>query len=415
MKFFDHSAATSFIKDFALAQGKCAMISTDRRKSGGSSTLYVCKSSTPCSFFVRLVKSQRRDTNFFYVSSFNPAHDGCSGVAIPTAKQVTLMATASAACHSDSALTGPSLQSKIQTLEGVNVSLRKLYRAREVLLQDTASDYLKGCQQVRSLLTAFVTSNPGSVEDVQLSTESSFTRAFLSHPDADLISKSSQRVLGVDGAFLKHKGVDNIMLVMVGRDGNFENNILAVAICPSEDTDNCVWFFNQCLRAGIPVREWPVFSDRGNGLIAAASRLGISLHFCTVHILRNLKSKFKGLVTKTVENLVWEMQAASSEEAFNSSMGILSSLQNSAAVQAEAREDSMALYLSDIEAAKWTLYPHTYTTQLYGWRSTNFVESENAAAVSTRAKNPCQFFQYFIEKWATTKFKRYKESLKWKK
>jgi len=94
----------------------------------------------------------------------------------------------------------------------------------------------------------------------------------------------------------------------------------------------------------------------------------------------------------------------------------LASLQNRVAPQADAPvESSMALYLNDIGAAKWTLYPHTNTTHLYGWRSTNFVESENAAALSTRAKNPTQFFQYFIEKWVTTKFKRCKESLRWKK
>jgi hypothetical protein len=89
---------------------------------------------------------------------------------------------------------------------------------------------------VRAFLAAFITSNPGSVQEVQLSAYGSFTRKFISHPDAELISNSTQRVLDVDGAFLMHKGVDNVMLVMVGHYGNLENNIPVVVICPSENT-----------------------------------------------------------------------------------------------------------------------------------------------------------------------------------
>jgi hypothetical protein len=304
MQFTTRPIATQHIKDFALAQGKCAMTSTDPSKTGGSSTLYVCSSATPCSFYVRVVKTQRRNCNFIYIGSFNAAHEGCSGVPKPTTRQVSRMQTAVAAVHSDSALQGPSLSAKIQALEGITVPMRTLYRAREVLLQDTSSDYLNGCQRVKSLLQLFNKANPGSCMDFQLSPDGRFRRAFLSHPDVEHITPASQRVLGVDGAFLKHKGADNVMLVMVGRDGNLENILLAVAICPSEDEENCLWFFEWCQRAGISVRELPVFSDRGSGLIAAASKMGITLHYCTRHIIGNMKSKFKGQITECVEGIV---------------------------------------------------------------------------------------------------------------
>jgi hypothetical protein len=58
-----------------------------------------------------------------------------------------------------------------------------------------------------------------------------------------------------------------------------------------------------------------------------------------VHVILNLKTKFKGLVTKTVEELVYEMQFASSESAFNSRIATLASLQNCVAAQADAAVD----------------------------------------------------------------------------
>lgn len=145
-----------------------------------------------------------------------------------------------------------------------------LYRVQEVLLEDTALDYAEGCRRVHSLLALFQRANSTAHITIQYSTDNQFRRAFLSHPGVRVLGDTSQAVLGLDGAFLKHKGADSTMLILVGRNGNLENVILAVAICPSEDEGNCTWFFRYCAAAWISVLCLPVSSDRGKGIITAA-------------------------------------------------------------------------------------------------------------------------------------------------
>jgi hypothetical protein len=143
MQFAQRKEATLHIKNFALAQGKCAV--TCPAKSGGSNTLFVCSSKTPCSFYVQLIKSQRQNKFDYHISSLNFNHEGCSGAVKVTTAQVATMAAAAAAVHANSALDGPSLQDKIKALEGVHVPKRMMYRVRETLLEGTAPDYAEGC------------------------------------------------------------------------------------------------------------------------------------------------------------------------------------------------------------------------------------------------------------------------------
>jgi hypothetical protein len=127
---------------------------------------------------------------------------------------------------------GPSLRDKIKTLEGVDVPIRMLYRVQKTLVEDIASDYMEGCRRVESLLTLFRRENPTAHINVQYTSTNEFRRGFLSHPDVHLLRKTSQEMHGLDGAFLKHKGADNIVLILVSQNGNFENIIVAVAISP---------------------------------------------------------------------------------------------------------------------------------------------------------------------------------------
>jgi thiol-disulfide isomerase/thioredoxin len=224
----------------------------------------------------------------------------------------------------------------------------------------------------------------------------------LSHPDVHLLRKTSQEMRGLDGAFLKHKGADNIMLILVSRNDNLENIIVAVAICPTEDEDNCVRFMDCCIAAGTGLSSQPDFSDRGSGVIEAAEVRDINLHYCTRYVLGNMKSKFKGQVTVCVERWLWDIQGVDSELEF------------------EVKVSAFAIgfpdivdYIRKIDPARWAMYPHAQSNKLYGWRTTNFVESENAKALHPRWRNPTLFFQFFMEKWMNTKFKRYTEVKKW--
>ncbi|KAF4136133.1 SWIM zinc finger domain-containing protein [Phytophthora infestans] len=73
----------------------------------------------------------------------------------------------------------------------------------------------------------------------------------------------------------------------------------------------------------------------------------------------------------------------------------------------------IAKYVSEIEPDRWALHQNVLSKKLYGWRTTNFVESENAKALHARGRNPTLFSQYCMEKWMLTKFKRFDRARKW--
>jgi len=74
-------------------------------------------------------------------------------------------------------------------------------------------------------------------------------------------------------------------LILVGRDGNFANQIAAVALAPVEDFDNYTWFFRCVLSQGFPLKTCPTFSDRNVGLVSA---VGVFNMHCIRHIIGKL-------------------------------------------------------------------------------------------------------------------------------
>jgi len=113
------------------------------------------------------------------------------------------------------------------------------------------------------------------------------------------------RILGTDGAHMKHREYNGIMLILVGRDGNNSNVIMAVALCPTENAENYTWFLQQCVNGGISFENLPLFCDRGGGIFGAAGQLGIrSLVHCTRHLIGNMKNRFKATFSIDLQNLV---------------------------------------------------------------------------------------------------------------
>ena len=83
------------------------------------------------------------------------------------------------------------------------------------------------------------------------------------------------RILGTDGAHMKHREYNGIMLILIGRDENNSNVIVAVALRPTENAENYTWFLQQCINGGISFENLPLFCDRGSGILSAAGQLGI--------------------------------------------------------------------------------------------------------------------------------------------
>ena len=365
--------------------------------------LCVCSSKTRCSFFVKVVKSKSASLNGFLITDIFAEHNGCTGVARPTARQVSSSATAIGAIVANPRVAGKAVQHQLRAAAGLNVSQRMVYRARDQVTSEFQGDYEQGLQKLESLLALFCEKNTGSVYSFDVDSESRFDRAFVSHPFAVERQRHGQAVLGFDGAFMKSAKFNGTMLILVGRDGNNSNVPLAYALARSESAENCSWFVQHCKRAGINFSSAPLFTDRGSGLMSAfSSDSDIQLIFCTRHIIGNMKSKFKSSFNVDLQNLVWRAQGAESEEEFSAVLKLL-----------EMAHKPAADYLQGIPPAKWCLHHHIGRTKLYGWRTTNFVESQNGAAVPLRFMSPYDFFNAVMESFMKESYERQRLALKW--
>lgn len=72
--------------------------------------------------------------------------------------------------------------------------------------------------------------------------------------------------------------------------------------------------------------------------------------------------------------------------------------------------------LKGLDPEQWALYPHYNTTRLYGWRTTNFVESEQARSLKLKPRKmlPYEFFRAFSKILMSECYKRINQAEQWK-
>lgn len=227
-RFATRKECTSAIQDFAFKQGKRAVIV--KAKSGGNNFIYRCSSDTICSFYVKVARSRSREINGFYISSCSLEHNGCTGSKNVTERQANQSLAVRALVAAFPNAPAKTIQKDTQSLEGTILPTRMTYRVRETLLSELSGSYEQSFQKTASLLSLFCQSNPTSHFDFRVDENGRFKCAFLSHPYSRSLLTHGQKILGIDGAFMKHGRYDSVMLVLVGRDGNWNNVTLAI-IC----------------------------------------------------------------------------------------------------------------------------------------------------------------------------------------
>ncbi|OQR88837.1 hypothetical protein ACHHYP_20289, partial [Achlya hypogyna] len=182
-------------------------------------------------------------------------------------------------------------------------------------------------------------------------------------------------VLGTDGTFMKAKEYPGVLLTIIQRDANGHNNVLAVAVVPAETVEHYLWFLKMCMRSGIVFANYAVFADRGKitNAVAALRTAGyrVFLKHCTVHLLRNLNTNFQ-LRGPSFEGAVWALQATAFQNDYERAISTI------------AFSEEAVAYLRNLGPETWTVYGNMkgYNVEesrpLFGVRSTNFVESDNA-------------------------------------
>lgn len=221
------------------------------------------------------------------------------------------------------------------------------YRARDAITSELFGDYSDGFEKLPSLLCSFCAQNPTNHSSIDCDDTGRLRRAFLSHPFVIMHQDFGQAVMGLDGAFMKHKVYKETMLVLVGRDGANHNITLAVTLCDVKGKSNCSWFLDNCKIAGIKFDGVPLFSDRGKGIISAVSACATEavVRFCTRRIIGNIKRSFKQ-VPEDLESVVYRAQDAVTNEVFGSVVNTL-----------RLTHPLIAEYIEEIEQERWTIHP----------------------------------------------------------
>ncbi|CEG37897.1 uncharacterized protein PHALS_05945 [Plasmopara halstedii] len=204
-----------------------------------------------------------------------------------------------------------------------------------------------------SLLAEFQHLNTGVLTEVQCDERGRFRRAIVLHSPSWFTNGPG--VYGVDAAHIKHRKYKGVQIVMVGRDGNLTDKIVAVALAPVKNYDSYLWFFSKILHHGFPLTECPVFSDRNVSLVSVAESLGIFIMFCVRHIIGNMRTDKTVRLTVTQEQLCHTCKQVDTSTQVN-------------------------------------------TTPLYGWRTTNFVESKQAMSLrlKPRKMQPYKIFKSYL-------------------
>lgn len=199
--------------------------------------------------------------------------------------------------------------------------MRMAQRAKEMIREEDDKSYVESFKKLLAWVDAFMQQNPGSL--ASLKTENGadgrpvLHSIFICHAAMVKVATTCcLRIVGIDGAHMKHKHYNHQQVILEGRDGALRNTLIATALVPIENQENYEWFLDKCTEAGLAVwlegteRKMVVISDRDKGLApAVANRLpSVHHHHCTRHIIGNMKDR-KDIPSKfgPQECMVWDV------------------------------------------------------------------------------------------------------------
>jgi hypothetical protein len=384
MCFADQNACTAAMRKYAAKHRMTVKLATEHR--GGSMLTYVCAGGEQCRFKVTALRSRRPSQSGYFINHCNLAHNMCVGRIKLTASQLRDDDLLRALVESDPSVSGRAIVEHVKRLRGGDLSIYEAYRARNLILDDLYGSVEESYRKLESLVQTWQRKNPTSLVDYAFDVNGEFVRAFIAHPYAASYSACGQKVAGVDGAFSQYGKHQSVRMVLVGRDGDNTNIVLGVAVCAAESEQNCEWFLRCCMRAVPDLNVMPLFADRESGIMSALEKMHVlTLRYCTRHIYESVMEEFKGKCPADMEEALYRVQAARNEAEYDQALNKLAST-----------HPDIAACIRGIGPEHWVLCTALRSSRLYGWRSTNFTESQ--AASEPRQTLPFQFLQSYMEK-----------------
>ena len=192
---------------------------------------------------------------------------------------------------------------------GVRMSYKKAWRSRGKALKSLYGTEAESYAFLPKLMYMIETKNPGSLFDlVTTGSNNQFVSFFMSLSPWRRGWKYCRPIIIVDATFLKnyYKGT---LYTACAMDGN--EQIFPLAFFHGSNESNETWiYFLRKVKDAIGDREHTVIvSDRHQGIVNAVKEVYPTREhgFCVHHLLGNLKTTFKGSITKQVK---WKFYAA---------------------------------------------------------------------------------------------------------
>ncbi|RAW20309.1 hypothetical protein PC110_g23249 [Phytophthora cactorum] len=107
-----------------------------------------------------------------------------------------------------------------------------LHRVKEAALREVFAEDEKPIEYLPWYLTAFSNRNRGAIANLEQDESGNFSRALVALDPAWF--GGGQAIFGVDAAHMKHRLYNGVQIVLVARDGNFQNRVAAVALAPED-------------------------------------------------------------------------------------------------------------------------------------------------------------------------------------
>ncbi len=386
MRWSTGKEATRAISDFALVvQRKRSKLC--KKNNGGSNKKYVC-SDEKCLWFVQLVKGWKSKN--WKISAMNLKHsDTCVGEAKPTARQLAEMRFFRQAVITHSKSNGKLLTDSFlaQPETGIKIPRGMAYRAQRLVVATSTDDLTESYKFIPSLLDSFGKKNPGSTISYEKDEHNQFVRAFMMPNAMSLSLLCMQQVFGIKVISYDSVSYTGVVVLLIGRDGNMQSQVIAFALLPNAEMDHMKWFLQLCKAGGVRIDNCPVFcSHNQNGLLRALAHeaRNAKIMFCVKSLLDEIHRDKNIPALGALEELIWDMQRQETEEGFVKLVTQLESLNAPAAA-----------FVRAVHPKNWA-YHLNRSIRLYKWNSTSAEEAIHGSEVETSDEAPFDLMYGFL-------------------
>ncbi|TYZ62782.1 hypothetical protein PybrP1_006977 [[Pythium] brassicae (nom. inval.)] len=219
----------------------------------------------------------------WHVTPCSLEHINCIGIAKPTTRQITENSVLRASVVADNAAAAATLTQQLRLQTGVVCSAPLVRRAKEDVLREVFSEDTRSIGLLPSFLRELSEVDTGLTTELYQDGDGCFDQAVIvMNPE---LFTNGQQVFGINAAHIKHWQYNDVQIVFVAQDGNFENRTAAIALASKESASSYAWFFGVLLDVGFQLCSVPVFCDHHVGFVAAAESLGVRVRFGTRHII----------------------------------------------------------------------------------------------------------------------------------